>query len=384
MLTDTKKAAIDIILSFLIERDIKRNEITSYFEQDGHKMSEQDLNGLFIELKQDNPQSKGLTKQSFDICLNSSFIDKVNPIKDFFKAKNKDFERSGFISQLVDSLDIVTNPELEKTVSTKEVVKRLFTRWLIGSIASVYGDNYNCLMFVLIGPKNCGKTEFFRRLPPDELLKYFAQSKLTEGKDSESLMCEKMIILMDELAGLHAREARDLRNFISSNYYTFRAPYAKQNETRKRLASVCGASNDRNIITDVENNRRIIPVEIRSVDHDRYNSVCKVSLFMEAYRLLTSKVDWNLTAEEMKYLDILSEQYELPCVEYELLQKYFSKDSPTIQMTASEIKAEIEERSHQRLSIHKIGSNLKRLGFECTMIKRNGKSSQVYGTRPVM
>lgn len=197
-------------------------------------------------------------------------------------------------------------------------------------------------------------------------------------------MCEKLIILNDELDGLNQREARSFRNFISANYYTFRPPYAKQNITKKRLASVCGASNDRNIITDAENNRRIIPVEIESVNHEKYNAINKRLLIMEASHLYESGYRWELTSEEMMYLDLLSENYEAPSIEYELINQFYSPENPTVEMTCSEIKFKIEEQTHQKLNINKIGSNLRRLGFISKRIKRNGRTAQIYEVNPIL
>jgi len=383
--TESNAPAFEIILSYFNDENIKRNEITGYFEQGKKQLSEQDLNSNFIKVKKNNPKCRELTKGNFDIALNSAFIPSVNPIKDFFEA-NEGFKEAGFISSLIDSIDIIPNVEMEKShgnkITTKQIVQKLFIKWLVGVVASVYEQNYNCLMIVLIGKKGCGKTEFFRRLLPPEIKSYFTQSKFSDGKDSAALMCEMLVILNDELDGLHAKEARTFRNFVSANSYTYRPPYGKQNVTRKRLASVCGASNDRNIISDAENNRRIIPIEIISVDRDKYNNVCKRSLFAEAYQYFKAGHKWDLTDQEMQYLDSLSEQYETPCIEYELIQKQFMPNNATIEKTASEIKSDIEEKTHQRLSLHKIGSNLKRLGFKSKRIRRNGSSAQVYLVNP--
>jgi len=385
---EKKSDSLELISEYLISEGIERNEITSFFEKQGNSLSEQSLNHHFIKLKNKHPQSKGITKQNFDLTLNSTIIPSINPIKDFFR-DNKAINEKGLIEKLIDSIKIIPNLELEKKFpegyeNTNRVVKNLFTKWFVGAVASVYQDHYNCLMFVLIGPKGCGKTEFFRRLLPPELKVYFAQSKFNDGKDSEALMCEKLIILNDELDGLNQREARSFRNFISANYYTFRPPYAKQNITKKRLASVCGASNDRNIITDAENNRRIIPVEIESVNHEKYNAINKRSLIMEAYNLFESGYNWELNSEEMMYLDLLSENYEAPSIEYELINQFYSAINPTAEMTCSEIKSKIEEQTHQKLNINKIGSNLRRLGFISKRVKRNGRTAQVYDVNPIV
>lgn len=378
--------AFGVIVEYLINQNIRRNEITNYFNQEGNTLTEQNLNSHFITLKIDNPKFKGITKQNFEITLNSNYLHSYNPIKEFF-TKNKKTIGTGLIDKLINSIDIVPNMELDNTIesnkNTKEFVKILFKKWIVGCVASVFNNNYNCLMFVLIGPKGCGKTEFFRRLIPEELNEYFAQSKFNEGKDAEALMCEKLIILNDELDGLNNKEAKTFRNFISANSYTHRPPYGKQNITRKRLASVCGTSNDRNIVRDAENNRRIIPIEINSVNHEQYNSICKKELFIEAYQLYKSGFKWDLDNEDTKALDYLSETYEATTIEYELILQYFSNDEPTIEMTATEIKVSIEQFTHQKLSLQKIGSNLKRLGFDCKIKKVNNKTSQVYSVRPL-
>jgi predicted P-loop ATPase len=385
---EKKTDSLELISEYLTSEGIKRNEITSFFEKNGTTLSEQKLNHHFIKLKSKHPQSKGITKQNWDLTLNSTIIETINPIKDFFR-DNKNINEKGLIDKLIDSIEIIPNLELEKKFpegynNTKRVVKILFTKWFVGMIASVYKDYYNCLMIVLIGPKGCGKTEFFRRLLPTELKVYFAQSKFNDGKDSEALMCEKLIILNDELDGLNQKEARSFRNFISSNYYTFRPPYAKQNITIKRLASVCGASNDRNIINDAENNRRIIPIEILSMNHDKFNDIDKRLLTMEAFHLFEAGYKWELTSEEMIFLDILSENYEFTSIEYELINQFYSPLNATIELTCSEIKSKIEEQTKQRLNINKIGSNLRRLGFKSKRIKRNGRTAQVYEVNPIL
>ena len=105
---EKKSDSLELISEYLISEEIKRNEITSFFERQGNTLSEQSLNHYFIKLKKKHPQSKGITKQNFDLTLNSTIIEAINPIKDFF-TDNKSINEKGLIEKLIDSIKIIHN-----------------------------------------------------------------------------------------------------------------------------------------------------------------------------------------------------------------------------------------------------------------------------------
>jgi len=123
-------------------------------------------------------------------------------------------------------------------------------------------------------------------------------------------MCESILVLADEADGLqYKKEAHNFRSFISKENYTHTPPYGRQNVTRKRLASLCGTTNESDIINDWENNRRIIPIEIDSINHTRYNSIDKNDIMAEAYTLFKSGYDYCLTKKEIDLLRECGENY---------------------------------------------------------------------------
>jgi putative DNA primase/helicase len=237
-------------------------------------------------------------------------------------------------------------------------------------------------MIVLVGPQNAGKTRWFRRLLPIALKKYFAQSKFKDGKDSEALMAQKLLILNDELDGMNKNDANTFRNFISQDYYTYRVPFGKQNTTVKRLATVCGTCNDFEIVNDPENNRRMVPIEITGVIFKKYNDVDKDSLLGEVYALYKTGFNYELTQEEINMFDDFAKGYEVNSIERETIQMHFKvgdrDNSESVELTATEIMRELQEHSLSLrfVSLIKLGKELRAQGFKLRTIADGNKSSK--------
>src|SRR5690606_27221973 len=129
------------------------------------------------------------------------------------------------------------------------------------------------------GGQRVGKTKFFRNILPDELMDFYAESKLDDGKDSEILMTRKLIILDDEFGGKSKQDAKRLKELSSKQWFNVRRPYGRTSEDIKRIAVLCGTSNDDEVINDPTGNRRIIPVNINNIDHDKMSEIDMTDLF---------------------------------------------------------------------------------------------------------
>jgi hypothetical protein len=369
------------------EAGITKNSVTRFYEREGEPLHEEKLVSLYIDLQEQYNKVKGFTKQNFDLFLKSDKIKTINPLKDYLYRLPATSQN--LIEKLVSSLRLHSKDEFDKAAKasfanpTIDFSTQLIKKWLVGMVAGIFEGNYNALMLVLIGEKNTGKTEFFRRLLPSSLQDYYAQSKFNEGKDSEALMCEKLLILNDELDGMNKKDAKAFRNFISQDKYTFRPPYGSSNITAKRLASVGGTSNDRDIINDPENNRRIIPIEIIDVDYKLYNSIDKDELFSDIYSHYKSGFDWNLTKEDVKWFNVFTQGFETYSIERELIRShYVPGDAGEVEnqtLSATEIFKELAElNTVARLNPNKIGKELSALGFKQRSVRKNGQSVKLY------
>ena len=358
--------------------NLKRNEVTRYLENNGAEVDTIFSNSVYFQVKR--VVSDKVSYELVERLISSDFVPDYNPLIEFLEA-NEHVRPSGLIDKLADCIDTDTGAKFDNVDPS---YKYLFIKkWLVGIIASIY-RNHSPLLLVLTGGQNTGKTEFFRRLLPEEFQPYYAESKLDAGKDDEILMTQKLLIMDDELGGKSKQEAKRLKELTSKDYFTLREPYGRKNVRLKRLAVLCGTSNDELVLNDPTGNRRIVPINVLSINHELYNSIDKKELILEAYNEYKNGYDWRLNAEDVKKLNSHTIEFEQIRHEAELISHYFKLPAyregyDKIELlTATEIKTIIEEHSGQRLSQWKIGQELKALGFEQNVKKVFGKSQRLY------
>lgn len=327
------------------------NSITRIIEENGSDVRKERINSMYLRCKMFF-NSKDITKDLLESFIFSDFIHEFNPIQEYID-KNIHRKSTGNIDALC------------KSIRSDTPMKEIFIRkWLISLIAAHEGNPVRSVL-ALVGGQNTGKTEWFRRLLPDKLHKYYAESKLDAGKDDDILMCQKLIVMDDEMGGKSKQDEKRFKELTSKSVFSLRAPYARSNEDFKRLAVLCGTSNETDIINDPTGNTRILPVEVLSIDHELYNSIDKNELFMEAYRSNISNDCWQLTKDELASLNIVNRDYESTPFERELINQFFiAPESGTYPefLTATEIKDVIEMNTKQKIiSFKKFGIELKKL-----------------------
>lgn len=349
--------------------NLKRNVITRYIEENGNIIKQKDFNSIFIQA------SKVLEKvkyENVERLINSDFTPDYNPIVEFIAA-NAHRTPQGNIDQLFECIE-----------SSDSIVTKYFgKKWLVSVISSIYGE-HSPLMLVLCGERQgTGKTEFFRRLLPVELRSYYAESKLDMGKDDEILMTQKLIIMDDEMGGKSKKEHKRLKELTSKQTFSLREPYGRNNVDLNRLAVLCGTTNDLQILNDPTGNRRILPIHVNAIDHNRYNSIDKIDVLIEAYHLYKSGFNWNLTKEDIANLAIHGNDFELNSIEFELISRQFEipENGHEEYLTTTEIKIELEKISMQKLSLDRIGKELQRIGYIRTTKRMGDNPRKVWAVK---
>lgn len=360
-----------------IRREFKivYNEVTLKYEQDDKPLTDRDFNTIYIYIKKLIPEA---TKDLVMSCIDSDITPVVNPVHDWLR--NAKYEGSGFIRQLADTIETPTGLSHENFFPN--YAYHFIRKWMIGAVA-MWMKKHSPLMLVLAGAtQNTGKTHWFRYLLPNKMQKYFGEAELTGDKDENLMMCNKMMILNDEMSNKTKRDITVMKKLCSTQWFNLRKPYGRLSEDFRRIAALAGTSNSLEVISDPTGNRRIIPIEVLSINHEAYNAIDKDALWAEAYKAYLDGEEYQLGAHDIKKLESSTEAFQEASLEAELVAKYFAlpkKGDEGEYMSNSEIKARIEVLTHQRLNQRKLGMELKALGFEKrSMRTESGKVKQAY------
>ncbi|MBU3661186.1 MAG: hypothetical protein FGM14_15040 [Flavobacteriales bacterium] len=374
---NTEKTEIDLIIEMIRLSKVRFNEITRNFEFGNEEMTDRILAKFYTNVWQ--KIDDGISKDKiWTLIQNKDNSESYNPIHNFFY-KNEHLKPKGLFDELCKCFEIEQQIAMENGIyKVNDYLEVFLKKWLLGIIGSSFGT-YSLMILVLTGEQGIRKTEFFRNLLPDELRKFYAESNLDEGKDSEVLMTKKILIIDDEFGGKSKKDATKLKRLSSQQTFSVRMPYGRISEDLQRLAVLGGTSNDYDVINDPTGNRRIIPINLISFDFEKYKKINKVELFMELYHeWKENKLGWFLTKNEIEILNKCTTKNTEVMSETELISKHL-KYNPSGQMTNTEIKLELEKLYPSfRTNTKRIGQALKICGFEQIIIMKDNKTKRVY------
>lgn len=371
-----EKTQIDEIIDLIKINKISFNEITRNFEFNGINSDDRLLAKFYAAVWQ--KIDDGISKDKiWTLIMSKENTTSFHPIQKWFDenkhtAYNKEFEKLKSCFTINPTILVGDNETF-----VDDYLDIYLKKWLLGLIGSSYGT-YSLMILVLIGEQGTKKTEFFRNLLPEELQKYYSESNLDEGKDSEILMCKKLLIIDDEFGGKSKKDATKLKRLSSQQTFSIRAPYGRITEDLNRLAVLGGTSNDPEVINDPTGNRRIIPINVINFDLEKYKKIDKTKLFVELYHeWKLDKTAWFLTTDEINFLNQICVKNSEVCVEDEILSS--ARESRYDEMTATEIKFAIETKFPTiKTTTKRIGMSLKKLNFQQQVVKRGGNIKRIY------
>jgi predicted P-loop ATPase len=368
---DPEKLIESMVAWMGMNHPMKKNTITNKLENSKGEVTKEEMNTIYLQARA-GFNTPNVTFDLIERIVFSNFTPQFHPIKDYIKA-NRHRNTTGNIDRIIASIQTPTKG-----------ADFFVRKWLISLAAAVDGYPVR-LVLALVGKQLTGKTEWFRRLLPEKLGKYYGESKMDAGKDDELLMTQKLIIMDDEMSGKNKTDEKRFKDLTSKHTFSLRAPYDKSNMDYRRLAVLCGTSNDKEVINDPTGNTRILPVDVVSIDFEACNSVDKDELFMEIIRAYEGGENWNFEQAELDTLTEVSNTFEAIPFERELVLKYFTRAEEAEgngfveEMGATEIKNYIEERTKQQIrSLKRLGMELHSIFGERKSVRKAGKVVNVY------
>lgn len=143
----------------------------------------------------------------------------------------------------------VDNPDVNKAIGI----------WIINLVGGAYGVDTGKFQYTLdiIGNQGTGKTSFLKRLGG---IYYTDQFMSFTKKDDFEVMMKNLIINDDEMQVTEYSKDKAFKKFVSTNEFSYRPAYGRNNITKKRHFVIARTTNDSSYLTDIGGNRRIIPV----------------------------------------------------------------------------------------------------------------------------
>ena len=132
------------------------------------------------------------------------------------------------------------------------------------------------------------------------------------------------------------------------------------------VASFCGTGNNVQFLTDQSGNRRWLPFIVESITSPKEVPFEYEGIYAQAYALYRQGFRHYFSKAEEEVLKEHNRTFETPNPEQEAICKYFRKPGDNERgefYTATDILCHIGYHPALRLSVEKIGSAMKALGF---------------------
>lgn len=222
-------------------------------------------------------------------------------------------------------------PRIEKLAGYIDAIYKpiwpvLLRKWLIGSIMRALDGKQNP-MLVLDGPQGCGKSLFSKWLCPDK--KYFREGPIDpDSRDDKIASAEVWIWEVAELGSTTRRSDVDaLKNFLTTETFTARAPYGHNNLQYKAMASYIGTINDiAGFLNDSTGARRYWVIGIDGINWKYADEIDRDQVWAEAYAAYKAGETNDLTEDEQKTVESIDSDYQVINSVEEIIKDCFYLD----------------------------------------------------------
>jgi len=364
------KIKSDDIADYLNGLGVRYDSFIQDLTLDGKIIEELDYNTLFIDLKKHF--EKEIPRTRFEETIKSHYVTAVNPILEFIET-NIDRYPVGTFEKWLDCL-VLRNKSVDRSI-----VIHFLKKWYVGMIAQALDGEFPNEFFLtlLSTEQGIGKTTLLRNYTlPKELQVYRKEHSLSFDDDFKVLMAQALLIIDDEMDGRTYEMDKTFKTVLSTKELTTRRKYDRRISTIKRRSTFAGSGNNLAVVRE-QQNRRVLPIEIESINREKLAQVDLIDLFMEAYHLFANGFKYSFQHDDYPLLKQLYEDYvqksdvDLILDEYMQLPETVGDGFPITNLDLVSSLANKFPQFSKRLNVPTIGKLMAERGYEAL---RKGKN----------
>ena len=337
----------------------QNSELTEFASDDYQPMSDRLSNTLLTALCTVKPARA----RDLQTVLDSGFVTAYHPFRHYL---NRLPPWDGQDHILALSVSVMVRGGTEKQMLFYEYLKK----WLVAMVASWLDDGEeNQAVLVLIGDQGIYKTTWFSHLLPPELRDYFRikVNSSRVGKDDLITLSQYGLVCYEELDVMTPSNVNTMKSVVTMPAIDERPAYGHYTEHMPHVASFCGTGNNVQFLTDVTGNRRWLPFIVESITSPREAPFDYEGVYAQAYTLYRQGFRHYFSKAEEEVLKEHNRTFETPQSEQEAIMTHFHapRDGERGDFyTATDILGKIGYNPALRITIEKIGSAMKALGFK--------------------
>ena len=334
------------------------SELAQFVSDAWQPMSDRLRNTLLTALQAVKPTRRC----DLDTVIDSGYVPGYHPFL-FYLNRLLPWDGQDHILGL--SVSVMVKGGTEKQMLFYEYLKR----WLVAMVASwLEEDEVNQAVLVLIGEQGIYKTTWFSHLLPPELRDYFRikVNSSRVSKDDMITLSQYGLVCYEELDVMRPSDVNTMKSVVTMPSVDERKPYGHYTEHMPHVASFCGTGNNVQFLTDQSGNRRWLPFIVESITSPKEVPFEYEGIYAQAYALYRQGFRHYFSKAEEEVLKEHNRTFETPNPEQEAICKYFRKPGDNERgefYTATDILCHIGYHPALRLSVEKIGSAMKALGF---------------------
>jgi hypothetical protein len=239
------------------------------------------------------------------------------------------------------------NDLLETITSTKQdLANKLIFRWLVSCVAALYLPQGIASegALVLQGAQKIGKTYWLLKLVP-MLHRHLVKEGVSISVNNKDDIIKATNVWIAELGEIESTfkksDVNELKNFITSSYDEYRAPFGRFSKKFWRRTIFYGSVNSQHFLADETGNRRFWTVPVTHIDYE--HTIDMQQLWSEIKTLYDSGESYRLTPDEQELLNESNRDYECINPLKEALQSDYYWGAPARRwMTATQIIQEMD------------------------------------------